>query len=54
MSVRNYRGGDVEFVMPAAWIRDAKALAAEQVMTTPMPASQRVLFADLDRSEFRG
>ena len=54
MSVRNYRGADVEFVMPVAYIHDAKALAAEHVITTPMTAADRTLFADLERPEFRG
>lgn len=52
--VRNYRLSDVPFSMPAAWIHDAKALAAEVVVTTPLTSSQQALLADTYRSEFRG
>ncbi|MBI5489048.1 MAG: hypothetical protein HY905_17065 [Deltaproteobacteria bacterium] len=54
VSVRNYRGSDVPFTMPAAWVHDAKALAAERVITTPITSSDQALLTDLYRSEFRG
>jgi hypothetical protein len=54
VSVRNYRGADVGFSMPAAWIHHGKALAAERVITTPITSGDSALLTDLYRSEFRG
>jgi hypothetical protein len=54
VTVRNYRGWDVPFTMPAAWIHDAKALTAERVITTPITSADQALLADVYRAEFRG
>ncbi|MBN1772139.1 MAG: hypothetical protein JXB32_12805, partial [Deltaproteobacteria bacterium] len=54
VSVRNYRGSEVRFSMPSAWIHHGKALAAEVVLTSPITAAGQALLADLYDGEFRG
>jgi hypothetical protein len=53
-SVRNHRGENVNFYLPAAWIEHQKALSTETVLTNPALGAQRELLADFMNTEFWG